>query len=156
MLPVLVFRFRGGGMIPEGDRGPAWLRDYGFTDFGNIEADIAAMEQFATKLAADVQNNYVPHLAGVTDAMLTRLPPAATTFPELVDFLTTHRQAQDVTQQNVFNFANGTNHFATAARSIGREYRGADAFARARVSDVDQAFDKAVSPQTGTVERGEV
>jgi hypothetical protein len=143
-------------MIPEEDRGPAWLRDYGFTDFGNIEADIAAMEDFAKKLAADVQNNYVPHLAGVTDAMLTQLPPAATTFPELVDFLTTHQQAQDVTQQNVFNFANGTNHFAKAARNISQEYRGSDAFAHARVSDVDKAFDKAVSPQNGTVERGDV
>ena len=143
-------------MIPDEDRGPAWLRDYGFTDFGNIEADIAAMEQFAKKLAADVQNNYVPHLAGVTDAMLTQLPPAATTFPELIDFMTTHQQAQDVTQQNVFNFANGTNHFAEAARSIGEKYRGSDALAHARVSDVDKAFDKAVSPQNATVDRGDV
>jgi hypothetical protein len=142
-------------MIAEQDRGPAWLRDYGFTDFGNIEADIAAMEQFATRLAADVQHNYVPHLAGVTDAMLTPLPPAATTFAELVDFLTTHQQAQDVTQQNVFNFANGTNHFAAAARSISQQYRGSDAFAHARVSDVDTAFDRAVGPPTGTGQRGD-
>jgi hypothetical protein len=141
-------------MIPGQDRGPAWLRDYGFTDFGTIEADIAAMEEFAKKLAADVQNNYVPHLAGVTDAMLTQLPPAATTFAELVDFLTTHRQAQDATQQNVFNFANGTNHFATAASDISAKYRGSDALARARVSDVDGAFERAVNRQAGTVEPG--
>ena len=137
-------------MIPEEDRGPAWLRDYGFTDFGNIAADIAAMEEFAKKLAADVQKYYVPHLAGVTDAMLTQLPPAATTFPELIDFMMTHRDAQDVTQQNVFNFANGTNHFAKAAQTIGEEYRGSDAFSHARVSDVDKAFQAAVSPQNGT------
>jgi hypothetical protein len=135
-------------MIPE-DRGPAWLRDYGIADFGNIEADIAAMEAFGKKLAADVQNNYVPHLAGVTDAMLTPLPKAATTFAELVDFMSTHQQAQDVTQQNVFNFANGTNHFASAAQTISEEYRGSDAFAHARVSDVDRAFDKAVNPRQG-------
>jgi hypothetical protein len=143
-------------MILEEDRGPAWLRDYGFTDFGNIEADIAAMEEFAKRLAADVQKNYVPHLAGVTDAMLTQLPPAATTFPELVDFMTTHQQAQDVTQQNVFNFANGTNHFAEAAHTISEEYRGSDALAHARVSDVDRAFDKAVNPETGTLDEGDV
>ena len=143
-------------MIPEEDRGPAWLRDYSFTDFGNIEADIAAMEEFAKRLAADVQKNYVPHLAGVTDAMLTQLPAAATTFPELVDFLGTHQQAQDVTQQNVFNFANGTNHFATVADTISKEYRDSDAFAHAQVSDVEKAFDKAVNPETGTVEQGDL
>jgi hypothetical protein len=143
-------------MIPEEDRGPSWLRDYGFTDFGNIAADIAAMEEFAKKLAADVQDNYVPHLTGVTDAMLTQLPPAATTFPELVDFMATHREAQDVTQQNVFNFANGTNHFATAAQTISADYRGSDAFSHARVRDVDKAFDQAVNPDNGTDNRGNV
>jgi hypothetical protein len=136
-------------MIPEEDRGPAWLRDYGFTDFGSIEADIAAMEEFAAKLSSDVQNNYVPHLASVTDAMLTQLPPAAATFPELVDFLSVHRDAQDATQQNVYNFANGTYHFATAAQTISADYRGSDAFSHARVRDVDRAFDKAVVPDTG-------
>ncbi len=133
-------------MIPKGDGGPAWLRDYGHTDFGDIAADIAAMEEFAKKLAADVQNNYVPHLSGVTDAMLTELPPPAATFPELVDFMTTHQLAQDTTQTNVYNFANGTNRFATAARTISAEYRGSDAFARARVQDVDAAFHQTPTP----------
>jgi hypothetical protein len=142
-------------MIPDEDRGPAWLRDYGFTDFGNIEADIAAMEEFAKKLAADVQNNYVPHLAGVTDAMLTQLPAAATTFPELVDFLTTHRDAQDVTQQNVFAFAAGTSSFATVAETLSHDYRGTDARSHARVSDVKTAFDEAVTLDS-TSDRGDV
>jgi hypothetical protein len=144
-------------MIPEEDRGPAWLRDYGFTDFGNIEADIAAMEEFASKLAADVEKNYVPHLTSVTDAMLTELPPPAATFSELVDFFTVHREAQDATQQNVYNFANGTYHFATAAQTISTDYRGSDAFSHARVRDVDKAFDKATSPENGRpVESGDV
>ena len=132
-------------MIPEEDRGPAWLRDYGYTDFGDIAADIAAMEEFAKKLAADVQNNYVPHLTGVTDAMLTELPPPAGTFPELVDFMTAHHEAQTVTHENVFNFAVGTNGFATAAQTISEEYRGTDAFSRARVGDVDKALDQALA-----------
>ena len=136
-------------MLPEEDRGPAWLHDYGRTDFGNIEADIAAMEEFAKRLAEDVQKNYVPHLTGVTDAMLTELPPPAHTFPELVDFMTAHNEAQNVTQENVFNFANGTNHFATAAQTISGEYKGSDAFSRARVRDVDSAFDKATAPESG-------
>ena len=137
-------------MIPKGDGGPAWLRDYGHTDFGDIAADIAAMEEFAKKLAADVQNNYVPHLSGVTDAMLTQLPPPAATFPELVDFMTAHNEAQGITQENVFNFANGTNFLATAAQTISDEYRGADAFSHARVSDVERALHAAAEPETTT------
>jgi hypothetical protein len=138
-------------MIPEEDRGPAWLRDYGFTDFGDIEADIAAMEEFAKNLAADVEKNYVPHLAGVTDAMLTQLPPASTTFRELGEFFAVHNEAQDATQQNVYNFANGTYHFATAAQKISADYSGSDAFSHARVKDVDKAFHQAVSPDGGQV-----
>jgi hypothetical protein len=137
-------------MIAEEDRGPAWLRDYGGTDFGDIAADIAAMEELAKKLAADVEKNYVPHLNGVTDAMLTKLPPPAATFPELVDFMTAHHAAQDATQTNVYNFANGTNRFALAAETISKEYRGSDAFSRARVSDVDKAFGPMPAPDSAT------
>jgi hypothetical protein len=143
-------------MIPDEDRGPAWLRDYGFTDFGDIAADITAMEEFAKKLAADVQDNYVPHLTGVTDAMLTELPPPAATFPELVEFMTVHQGAQDATHTNVFNFANGTNFYATAARTISQDYRGSDAFSHARVKDVDKAFDQAAGSDNGTEYQGDV
>lgn len=136
-------------MIPEEDRGPSWLRDYATADFGDISADIRAMETFAKRLQAEVQDNYAPHLTGVTDAMLTELPPPSATFPELVDFMTAHHAAQGVTQENVFNFANGTNHFAVAAQTISAEYRGSDAFAHARVKDVDKAFDQAAPPDSG-------
>lgn len=134
-------------MIPEEDRGPAWLRDYGYTDFGDIEADLAAMEDFAKKLASEVEDNYVPHVPSVTEAMLVALPPPATTFPELVSFMRAHQTAQDTTQKNVFNFAGGTHDFASAAHTISKEYRGSDAFSHARVKDVDKAFDVAASPE---------
>ena len=134
-------------MLAEEDRGPSWLRDYGYTDFGNIEADLEAMEEFAKKLRADVEDNYVPHLSGVTDAMLTELPPPAATFPELVAFLQAHQAAQDTTQTNVYNFANGTNRFATAAQTISQEYDGSDAFSKARVGDVRDAFRAADAPE---------
>ena len=132
-------------MIPEEDRGPEWLREYGFTNFGDIAADIDAMEQFALRLRADIEQNYLPHLTGVTDAMLTRLPEASA-FPELSEFLTSHELAQDTTQANVYNFANGTNRFATAAESISADYRGVDAFAHARVRDVEKAFTQTPVP----------
>lgn len=141
-------------MLAEEDRGPSWLRDYGHTDFGAIEADIAAMEEFAKKLRADVETNYVPHMNSVSDKMLTRLPAAATTFPELVGFLAEHLKVQDATHINVYNFANGTNTFATAAQEISKEYAGSDAFAHARVGDVENAFHAAVTPTEGTPDAG--
>jgi len=123
-------------MIPEEDRGPAWLRDYGFTDFGDIAADINAMQEYAQKLAADVEHNYAPHLTGVSTAMLTRLPPPNAGFYELSSFIQAHTSVQEVTQNNVYAFGTGTNILASAAQKISTEYRGTDAFAHAKVADV--------------------
>src|SRR4051812_46574802 len=123
-------------MIPEEDRGPAWLRDYGFTDFGDIAADINAMQEYAKKLAADVQDNYAPHLNGMSAAMLTRLPPPNPNFYELNSFIKAHTSVQVVTQNNVYAFGDGTSILASAAQKIGAEYQGSDAFAHAKVADV--------------------
>jgi hypothetical protein len=125
--------------MPE-DREPAWLQDYEYTNFGDIAVDITAMEEFAKKLEAEVQDNYASHLPSVVDGMLTQLPAPSTTFPELCTFMQTHQAAQDATQSNVFEFANGTNHFAVAAQNISAEYRGSDVFAQARVADVERAL----------------
>ncbi|WP_250003139.1 hypothetical protein [Actinoplanes sp. M2I2] len=137
-------------MIPEEDRGPAWLRDYGTTDFGAIEADIQAMEQFAAQLAANVKDSYAPHMSSVSDSMLTRLPDPPAAFAELYSFLTAHNHAQNVTHQNVYSYANGTQGFASAAADISKRYRGSDAFAHAKVSDVDKALDKVGIPEAST------
>ena len=133
-------------MIPEEDRGPAWLRDYGYTDFSQIEADIQAMEQFASKLSANVKDDYAPHLSTVTAAMSTRLPAAPSEFVELMTFLFAHNEAQNVAHQNVYNYANGTQGFATAAKDISQAYSGSDAFSHAKVRDVDKAFDRVGIP----------
>ncbi|NMO50375.1 hypothetical protein HH310_04105 [Actinoplanes sp. TBRC 11911] len=133
-------------MIPEDDRGPAWLHDYGFTDFSQIEADIQAMENFARKLAASVHDNYAPHLQTVTTAMSTRIPEPPLAFVELRSFLVAHNEIQNVSHQNVYNFANGTQGFATAASDISRQYEGSDALAHARVRDVDSALDRVGIP----------
>jgi hypothetical protein len=99
-----------------------------------------------------VQNNYAPHLTSVTEAMLTELPPPSGDFRELLDFLETHRAAQDATHINVYNFANGTHDFATAAQHISKEYRGADAFSHARVADVNAAFEQVTAPEGTSVD----
>ncbi len=139
--------------VPEEDRGPQSLRNYGFTDFGDIAADIQAMEEFASRLAADVEKSYVPHMERVTTSMSVSVPfPAG--FPELFEFLTAHRAAQEVAQNNIYQFATGTQHFASAAQNISEQYRGSDAFARARVSDVQSAFDQAVTQPTDATGQG--
>ncbi len=113
---------------------------YSFTDTGQIEADVSAMERFAAALVADVQKNYAPPMQQVTDAMLTEVTPPSAAFYELHSFLSAHRDAQDVTQQNVYNYANGTGMFAAAATKISDMYRGSDAYSHATVRDVDSAF----------------
>jgi hypothetical protein len=130
-------------MLDPEDQGPSWLRDYGFTDFGSIEANITAMEQFATKLQGDVNNNYETHRPVVQELMLTQLPPTPTQFFELYSFLVVHNDAQDVSQQNVYQFGPGTQQFAEAAKDIGGHYQHSDAFSHAKVSDVDAAFHSA-------------
>ena len=119
-------------MIPQEDSGPAWLRNFTFPDFGDIQADLTAMEDFAEKLSNEVLDNYALHVQTVTDVMLTELPPPAGTFPELVSFMQAHNAAQNTTRQNGWNFAQGTNEFAIAASRISKDYRGSDAFSHAR------------------------
>jgi len=133
-------------MIPQEDLGPAWMRDYGYADFSQIEADIQAMEHFAQKLSANVSDSYAPHLTTVTDEMSTKLPDPPSEFIELLTFLFAHNEAQDITHQNVYNYANGTQGFATAAADISKKYSGSDAFAHAKVADVDKALDRVGIP----------
>jgi len=137
-------------MLSEEDRGPSWLRDYNVTDFGQIETDIQAMEKFAAGLAANVDDNYAPHLSPVSTAMTTRLPAPAPEFLELQSFLTIHHQAADASHQNVYNYANGTKGFADAATDVSKKYEGSDAFSHATVTDVDKALDNVGVPKDQT------
>jgi hypothetical protein len=123
--------------IPDEDRyGPAWLRDY-----TEIETDITAMAQFAAKLRTEVESNYVPHLTKVYDDMVTALP--APEFAELRDLLQLHNVSQQLTANNVHEYANATGRIAYAATKISQRYAGSDAFAHARVTDVDRALGEA-------------
>lgn len=117
----------------------------------SIETDIQAMEEFAATLANEVQTGYDPQLQLVIPAMLTTLPDGNSDFPELVSFLQLHHEVQQQTFSNTFNFRDGTNHFAVVAQSISEEYAASDAFARAKVRDVNDRFDPLQS-ETGTGE----
>jgi hypothetical protein len=127
-------------MLSEEDRGPAWMRDYGYTDFSQIEADVTAMEQFATQLQGDVTKNYNTHVPVVQQLMLTELPSPPAEFQELSSFLVVHNDAQNISQKNVYHYSEGTTQFAKVAKDVSADYRGSDAFSHAKVADVDSAF----------------
>jgi hypothetical protein len=116
------------------------MRDYGYTDFSQIEADVTAMEQFATQLQGDVSKNYDTHASVVQQLLLTELPPPPAEFAELSSFLVVHNDAQNISQQNVFYYSEGTSNFAKVAKDVSTDYRGSDAFSHAKVTDVDAAF----------------
>jgi hypothetical protein len=130
-------------MYEPDDFGPRWLSKDSVPNFSSIEANIHAMEQFAAKLTADVQANYTPHMSTVSSSMTAKLPDPPSEFIELLTFLFAHREAQDMTHQNVYRFRDGTQNLATAATNISDEYRGSDAFAHAKVSDVEKQFGEA-------------
>jgi hypothetical protein len=123
--------------IPEEDLPPSWLRDY-----GNLEADISKMEEFAAKLHAEVTQNYAPHLEYVYDDMTVKVPDPCDAFTELVTFLQTHHASQQATTNLVHFFRDATGGFATAASEVSANYDKADAFAHARVKEVETALDK--------------
>ena len=65
-----------------------------------------------------------------------------------------HNDAQDISQQNMFQFSPGTQQFAEAAKDIGGHYRGSDAFSHAKVSDVMRPSTRSPSRTTRHDEDG--
>lgn len=124
-------------MIPEEDRPPSWLRD-----FGDIEVDIHRMEEFAAQLDKEVRDSYMPHLQTIEVDVTTRVPAQHPDFKELFDFLTAHRDAQVKTYDSVYTFRDATGGFAYAAKKVSENYAGADAFASARAREVEAALNQ--------------
>ncbi|MFC7548257.1 hypothetical protein [Plantactinospora sp. GCM10030261] len=122
---------------PDEDRPPAWLRD-----LTGIEADIREMTQLAAALDNEVRQNYQPHLAVIDDDVAVDIPAPSADFPELCAFLDEHRVAQVNTTNNAYAFRDATGGFALAASEISQRYAGTDAFAAARVRDVESALDR--------------
>lgn len=126
-------------MILEEDRPASWLRDY-----GRIEADIRQLREFAAKLEAEVRRNYAPHLSYIADNMSAKLPDPCDAFIELVHFLQAHREMQQATTDLVYALGGATGGLAAAAGTVAEQYAGADAFAAARIGDVERALNGAM------------
>jgi hypothetical protein len=128
------------------DLSPAWLSDY-----AAIEADIGRMAEFAAKLEAEVHNNFAPHVAQIYDDLSVELPHPYTDFPELLTFLEAHQASSKDTADLIYFYREATGGFAAAAARVSTEYRDADAFAAAQVTDVSAALDAtaAAAPPAG-------
>jgi len=122
-------------MIPEEDQGPRWLRGY-----GDIEADISRMDEFAANLRNDLIKNYIPHLQRISDDVSVALSPVHVQFKELLTFLVNHRESLVNTSDLVYFYQNETNRFAVAAKRISENYANSDAFSAAQVKDVEAAL----------------
>ncbi|MER7169361.1 hypothetical protein ABT336_25300 [Micromonospora sp. NPDC000207] len=125
-------------MIPEEDRPASWMSSY-----GAIEADIRRMREFADKLDAEVRRNYTPHLSYIADDMQVPVPNPADAFLELVSFLQAHHETQQAATNMVWAVGGHTGRLAEAAGRVADRYREADAFAAARVTDVEGALAQA-------------
>lgn len=129
--------------------------NYDLSSIDGIEADVAAMEQFAAGLKADLVDNYMPHADAAVESMFATIPTGGAYY-DLQLFLYAHQQAQDATQQNVDGYVDGTYQFATSAETISAQYRGADAFSKARLSDIEAAFEGQGVTSDATYHPGEV
>ena len=122
-------------MIPEEDRPASWLRGY-----GGIEADIRQLREFADKLQAEVERNYAPHLSYIAEDMTAPVPNPADAFIELVNFLQHTTRPSRPPPTWCWGVRDATGHLAGAAGTVATRYTGSDAFASARVTDVERAL----------------
>jgi hypothetical protein len=135
--------------IPEEDLPPRWIRDYGtLYDIGGspstggdggtgVKVDMPAMKDFAAALRENLEADYRPHAQKVF-ADMTEPPKGQLDFLELWWALEQHRDVQQAATDNVANQGNGALVFASAADKISNEYRSSDAYAAARMTDVEK------------------
>jgi hypothetical protein len=136
--------------LPEEDRGPAWLRDWGnstgHTDVDNfsgyvdpdaLSVDIGSLVAFAQALQAEHEQDYVPHVQKVFEQMSAVAAPPDGRFIELTEGLTHHRDMLVQTSTAMANHDKAIIAFVEAARAISTAYRNADAMSAATVYDVE-------------------
>jgi len=144
--------------LPEEDRGPAWLRNWGdktgytqtdsftgYVDGQSLAVDIGSLVAFANALQTEHEQDFRPHVREVYDGMAAQPAGPDGRFVELVEVMTHHRVMIVQTSTALANHDAAIIAFCDAARAISQEYRGADAMSAAKVSDVDQHL---VAPTT--------
>lgn len=144
--------------LPEEDKGPAWLRDWGsktgytrtdsstgYVDGQSLAVDINSLVAFADALQTEHEQDYRPHVREVFDGMSAQPAGPDERFVELNEVMVHHRDMLVQTSTALANHDKAIIAFVDAARAISEEYRGADALSAAKVDDVE---DHLVPPAT--------
>ncbi len=152
--------------LPEEDRGPAWLRDWGrstgytesnpqtgWVDGSALQVDVQDLLAFATALQTEFEQDYLPHVDEVYRLMEKTPASPDERFVELTESMTHHREmlvrASDTLEQHKFAVV----AFFEAARKIGNDYRGTDELTAARVGDVEATLGGTNTTRTVTPEQ---
>jgi len=136
--------------LPEEDRGPVWLRDWGnktgfteldtfsgYVDSNALAVDIGTLVAFANALQTEHEQDFRPHVSEVYEGMTAAPAGPDARFIELTEAMTHHRDVLVQTSTALANHDKAITAFVAAARTISEEYRGADAMSAAKVGDVE-------------------
>ncbi|MFC7242572.1 hypothetical protein ACFQO7_08765 [Catellatospora aurea] len=148
--------------LPEEDKGPAWLRDYGresgytkantFTgyDDGSLAVDLQSLVDFAEALETEHTKDYRPHAQEVFKDMSAKVADPHADFIELCASLGWQRELLVQTSDALLKHDQAVLAFVTAARQISKKYGEADALGAAKAQDVNKNLAVAV-PTTAQV-----
>jgi hypothetical protein len=110
-----------------------------------VKVDLSTLAQFAKMLHDEVDLNFAPHAQRAADALdpgVGPLPPGDA-FLELKATGDRYLDCRDTAISMLDAYRRATLEIAQAAETIEQSYRGSDAYARAQVAQVNEAFDAA-------------
>ncbi|WP_155374334.1 hypothetical protein [Catellatospora vulcania] len=148
--------------LPEEDKGPAWLRDYGresgYTkanvmtgyDEGSLAVDLQSLVDFAEALETEHTKDYRPHAQEVFKDMSVKVADPHADFIELCSSLGWQRELLVQTSDALLKHDQAVLAFVTAAREISKKYGEADALGAAKAQDVNRNL-TVVVPTTAQV-----
>ncbi|MEU8079501.1 hypothetical protein AB0B31_29155 [Catellatospora citrea] len=148
--------------LPEEDKGPAWLRDYGresgYTksnamtgyDEGSLAVDLQSLVDFAEALENEHTKDYRPHADEVFKDMSVKVADPHADFIELCSSLGWQRELLVQTSEALLKHDQAVLAFVAAAREISKKYGEADALGAAKAQDVNRNLTVSV-PATAQV-----
>ncbi|MBV1849106.1 hypothetical protein [Catellatospora tritici] len=138
--------------LPEEDKGPAWLRDYGrgsgytkassFTgyDEGTLAIELEDLKLFADVLEKEHMLDYRPHAKTVFEQMATVVQAPDKRFQELCAGMQGHRDMLVQAADALARHDEAVLNFVTATREIVKQYGKTDALTATRTSDVKRVL----------------
>jgi hypothetical protein len=149
--------------IPEEDKGPAWLRNYGEKS-GNLETnntwgyqaetdafavDLVGLKEFGSKLKVELDQDYAPHAKTVGTYMATEMQMLPAAFLELCNVVDTQAASLDVLRDHLTRHYQAVAAFSEFAIKMAETYGNADATASASVWDVTRDLGAGTKPAGG-------